>query len=209
MLDFAKDGRNLKRLWWALVCATAAAVVSVVSAVGTGVALAYNDIGGNVCKWSYDDDTTLELPYRSDPQFPSTGAYAVAWSSARLDWNDADTPAEFTYDGGQQSHTLGATEMGMSAANGVLYAYCWNFGKRSATRGLLNESRLESKNAVFKRSTASHELGHYIGLRHSTVTPSIMNYSGNFYSYGIQQQDDECGVQDLYSHEDYPLECDY
>ena len=50
-----------------------------------------------VCNWSYDEDTTQEIPYRSDPQFPSTGAYAVAWSSARLNWNGADTPAEFTY----------------------------------------------------------------------------------------------------------------
>lgn len=207
MLAIAKKEEILSRLWLTVICAAAVLLVLTVSAVGTATVSAYNNTGNNVCNWSYDENTTLEIPYSDDPQFPATGDYAVAWSTARANWDAAAMPADFDYDGSQQSHTVGATEMGLSAANGVLNYWCWNFGKRSATRGLLNKSTLTDEDATFKRSTASHELGHYIGLRHSTVNPSIMHYSGNFYDYGVQKQDDECGVQDTYPHDDYPLEC--
>ncbi len=43
----------------------------------------------------------------------------------------------------------------------------------------------------------------------STSTAGHEHSTGNFYGYGIQKQDDECGVQDIYTHVDYPLVCNY
>lgn len=178
-------------------------------AAGTGIVKGYNDTGIEVCNWRYTEDSTLRLPYRNNVYHPPTGKYAVAYSTARTNWDAADTPADFVYDSSQYAHTMGAKEMGAGEPNGILTFRCKNSGKRSSSHAMLNKSALSKKSATFIRSTAVHELGHYIGLRHSTVTPSIMNHTGNFYDYGIQKQDDECGVQDSYTHEDYPLECNY
>ena len=128
---------------------------------------------------------------------------------ANADGGAADTPADFVYDGSQYAHTMGSKKMGAGEPNGVVDVQCRYSGKRSSSHAMLNETTLNGKSATFIRSTAVHELGHYIGLRHSTVTPSIMNSTGNFYGYGIQKQDDECGVQDIYTHVDYPLVCNY
>ena len=209
MVAITKSRVVLSRRWWVLAWLLGAVLAVAASGVLAGAALAYNNTGGNVCAWSYTEDTTLRLPYRNNTYYPPSGDYAVAYSTARANWDSAATPADFVYDGSQNFHTMGVTDLGSGGPNGILYHWCQNFGKRSASHAYLNESTLKNEDATFKRSTAAHELGHYIGLRHSTVTPAIMYFEGNFYGYGVQQQDDECGVQDIYSHEDYPLECNY
>ena len=55
---------------------------------------------------------------------------------------------------------------------------------------------------------ATHELGHFIGARHSRVTPAVMNAPLNYPTiYGVEA-DDECAINDLYDHEHYPVTCD-
>ena len=55
---------------------------------------------------------------------------------------------------------------------------------------------------------ATHELGHFIGARHSRVTPAVMKSPLDFPTiYGVEA-DDECAINDLYDHEHYPVTCD-
>ena len=103
---------------------------------------------------------------------------------------------------------MGVRDLGQSGPLGRTSWSCnaWLF-KRSATTALLNSYHLDDESLTYKRSVATHELGHYIGARHSNVTPAIMNVAGDNDTYYEVYEDDECAVNSRYSHTSYPVTC--
>lgn len=188
-----------------------AAVAFTISAgVTVGVASAYNDTGSLPCKWWHSSNTALEPEYRYHPIYPPTGSYLSAFNAAIADWNSSDTPVNFDYDTGQTAHTIGVENTGSNGHSGYTYWRCWNFGKRSYTYAYINSGVVPS-DALYaiRRGVAAHELGHYIGLSHSLHAPALMDVRdavGDIYRVKL---DDECGVNDRYTHSSYQVDCSY
>jgi hypothetical protein len=159
---------------------------------------AYNNSGPYPCVFSYSGgSSTLSMQYRNDTSLPPTGDYQTAFNGARTDWNSSYTPASFSYDSGSHGHYFVSADFSPQTWFGLLTPWC-SGGNRTASEAWLNEDKLDTEGANFKRSVASHELGHWIGTGHSTVSPSVLNLSRDRDTVYTSQEDDECAVNDLY-----------
>jgi matrixin len=199
----------LKRPWVMMIIAAFA-----LGFVGTSVlsrpVLAYNNSGNLPCKFSYSGGSNLlQVPYRNDPFLPPTGAYLTAFNSARSNWNGTATPVLFS-SAPSGTHSFMAYAMGTDGPYGhATWACTWTAGIRIASTAELNTSRLSFQGPTVKQSVASHELGHFIGIRHSTVTPAVMNDNRNRLTVYTAQVDDICGVNHRYPSTIYPPACGY
>ena len=181
------------------------AVVGIVTLVGTSLN-AYNDEGSWPCVWQYDEDTSLEVPYRNH-SMPT--AYYDAFQDGIDEWDDADTAAEFDFTTSQDNHYLGSLDRPHVNVFGKTEWWCLALvHKRSSSYSWLNEAYLDAESSTFKKSVATHELGHYIGARNSDESPAIMNPDGDNDTIYDVYEDDECAINDRYEHEDYPVTCD-
>ena len=187
--------------------AVTAVLVFMFSALG-GTVYAYDNSGNRPCVWPYENDTTLSVPYVQDRNHPVRSEYYTAFRGAIIEWNGASTPAFISEDTSQSKHKIAVKNDGMSGPLGKTSWSCrfW-LGKRTGTYLYLNSARLDTKSATYKESVASHELGHYIGIRHSSVSPAVMNLGRDRESVYSPQQDDECGVNARYSHSSYSVTC--
>jgi hypothetical protein len=160
---------------------------------------AYDNTGHVFCKFSYGGGWNfLNVPWDDDPYWPPTGDYATAFSLARSDWVATATPVLMPFSDGS-SHVLGAVPLGMSGPYGHTSEACAIVtGVRVATTVDLNTDVLGSYSSTVKRSTAGHELGHHIGIRHSTVSPALLNSDRNREVIYTPQPDDVCGVNHRY-----------
>ena len=74
-------------------------------AVFLGTSLnAYNNESSWGCVWEYEEDTTLEIPYRFHPM---SDAYQDAYDDALDACNDSDTSVDFDFDNYQIHHNMG------------------------------------------------------------------------------------------------------
>lgn len=169
---------------------------------------AYNNSGGTPCLFSYSGGgATLSMPYRNDTSLPPTGDYQTAFDAARPDWNSTYTPASFSFQTGSHGHYFVSADFGASGYFGKARWYCFGSGgTRSATEAWLNEYYLDSEGQNYKQSVAAHELGHWIGARHSTVSPAVMNSGRNRNTLYTAQEDDECAINDRYDS-DWEVTC--
>ena len=159
------------------------------------------------CVWEYEEDTTLEIRYRYNP---ITKAYRDAFRDGIEEWDDADTAAEFVYNTIQRKHRLGQENRPGNGYDGYHEASCGKLPprKRTGSYAWLNSAYLDNESARYKRSVATHELGHYIGAGHSTESPAVMNTDRDKERRYRVYEDDECAINDRYEHEDYPVTCD-
>ena len=181
------------------------------SAILASTVSAYNNFGRFPCKWEHEDNTILDMPYRNDPQYPAGGKFATAYALARSDWLLSDTPIDFDSDNEQTNHVMGVRNLGAMAPLGRMDDECTGtfIKRRVGSTVILNWYKLINVNdndAI--QMVATHEVGHFIGARHSNVKPAIMNSPLNYPTIYHVEDDDECAVNDLYTHEDYPVDCD-
>ena len=155
--------------------------------------------------WEYEEDTTLEIPYRFHRM---SDAYQDAYDDALDAWNDSDTSVDFDFDNYQIHHNMGVRNDPEDTDLGKTQSLCLaGLYKRSWTYTWLNTAYLPNYSDTYKGAIATHELGHYIGVRHSTESPAIMRAPVPT-SYGATvYEDDECAVNHRYENEDYPVTC--
>lgn len=174
--------------------------------------VAYDNAGTVFCKWPYAGGSSLlYVLHQNDPSYPPTGAYATAFSDARSNWINTATPVYFqptTY--WLDQHYWSALPLTGSGPLGHTDFGCtWPGNQRSWTLVELNTDRLDSESSTVKRSVASHELGHHIGIRHSSVSQAVMNQDRNRESIYSPQTDDICGVNHRYPSTSWPPTCGY
>ena len=209
---FRKNAKTRNWSWMMLsLIVVGAVLVFVLSARATTSAVsAYNDIHDLNCRWAHTANTALEPKYEYHPVHQPEGQYLTAFSATVYDWNNSDTPVDFDYNTAQFLHRIGVQDMGDNGAYGYTTWHCLNFGKRSYTFARINSALVpEDSSYALKRSVATHELGHYIGVRHSTHAPAIMDIGRNRETTYQVKLDDECAVNDRYDHSSYPVDCNY
>ena len=195
-----------------LIMAGAVLVFMGSATVGAGVVSAYNGYPDSdlPCKWWHSSNTLLQPEYRLHPVYPPQDDYLSGFNSAMQAWNNSDTPVVFDHDTGQTAHTIGVENHGMNGYAGWTDWRCFNFGKRSFTYSYINRGEVpDTASYADKRAVALHELGHYIGLRHSLYAPAIMDVTDAMGDVAQVKLDDECGVNDRYTHSSYPVDCNY
>ena len=150
--------------------------------------------------------TSAARPWASSLNAARSGPMPPVWSRAvRYEWLAiVSRRLRRAFTGTQEA-------LGTSGPYGRATWGCnWITWKRNTSKASLNTDRLGSKSANFKQSVASHELGHYIGVRHSTVTPAVMvmNTSRNRGTvYETDHADDECAVNDRYENDIWEVDC--
>ena len=212
-------GRVPRELLIALGAFVAAFVVGGLAST----AVAYNNKDTVFCKHAFDGSFQLTVYWKYDPYYPPTGIYLTAFINARSNWNATTTPVFLLQSTNPNAdhHYLAAEPLGLPGPLGNTNQNCTLFApkRRVGTLVSLNTQRLHQfdpnyplnggVSVNYRRSVASHELGHHIGIRHSTVSPSVMNQQRNRDSIYTAQVDDECGVNRRYKSSAYPATCGY
>ena len=129
---------------------------------------------------------------------------------SRRDWILSYTPLDFHLDDDQADHVMGVRNLGALGPLGKMVDDCdgfWN-DQRAGSTVILNSYKLVNSNFDGRQMVATHELGHFIGGRHSRVTEAVLNSPLHYPEIYYAGDDDECAINDRYDHEGYPVDCD-
>lgn len=142
--------------------------------------------------------TTLNIPYRWGSNLgSSTNIWRVAFQNGINNWNTRPTKPRFVL-GSSSAPNVINTYSANDGAYGYCQAYTDGAGKMVGSDIMGNTYTTSGFTSVMRQSTAGHELGHSIGLAHSTVTPALMNTSRNRSTTYTAQTDDVNGVNYMY-----------
>lgn len=160
-------------------------------------AFAYNNAGNMCGTWS----SPGSIEYRFMPDTPSD--YRTIFGTAVVGWNNTPTKIYMYHDYTEKSHNLFGiyNEEGSNMGRAFLYCTIFTTKANNGTAGLNNLWFYNYSGSLNKThlqiNTALHETGHFIGLGHSTVAPTVMWATG-LYTDTVPLQDDINGVNALY-----------
>ncbi|WP_054957897.1 matrixin family metalloprotease [Paenibacillus dakarensis] len=169
----------------------------VLSFTFSSYALAYNN-ENNMCG-TWKSPGNIEYKFIGDT--PSD--YKNIFARAVVGWNDTPTKIGLSHD-----YTLTTAnvfgiynEEGSNMGRAFLYCKPFTSEASSGNAGLNNlwfYNYSGSKNKTnLQINTALHEIGHFIGLGHSTVPPTVMSAYG-LYTDTIPLKDDINGINAMY-----------
>ena len=171
-------------------------VVFVGALSGSAPVLAYNNVDPQ-CAWSSGQ---ISVPYTWGPNLQNpTYTWRQTFTTSVSDWNAAVTKPQY------YESSTSVNQFDSYTAQDGLYGYaavsCFvNPYQMASFTAKANSEYGPSYNwdASFMRSVTGHEMGHGLGLWHSTVSPSIMNSSRNRYVTFNPQTDDINGIGSMY-----------
>lgn len=173
---------------------------------------AYNNSDNPGCSWPYSGGTSqLNIYFRDNPSYPPTSDYTGAYANAS--WAATSSPASFSYSGSGSS-LRGVSYIGATGQLGVTYPLC-SGGYLASASVYLNRTYLEPAAGTYatpfwRQYTAAHELGHNIGLGHSSYSSALMYFViPGSPTFNSPQADDICGVNHLYASSSWPPACGY
>jgi len=118
-----------------------------------------------------------------------------AFQQALSDWNAAQDKRRFM-NGGSSSTGVLDTYYDPNGDYGITHYYCSDDGSMTSWASKANVAVNQDYTPL--RSTSNHELGHVLGLDHTSESPSIMNTSRNRWELITPQDLDVDGIENLY-----------
>lgn len=161
--------------------------------VGTTSAVAYNN-QDNECWWNNTTPLYVLYKFGANLQTPGT-QWRDAFNEGVANWNLAPIKPIFSYDATNSRNTLDT----YTATDGF-WGYTWWYCNivRKMDRFDAKGNVAYSPNAQQRTEVASQELGHGLGMGHSTVSPAVMHRDGPYGTWGVPQQDDINGQNAMY-----------
>lgn len=173
----------------ALRTACGAVALASIAALGASSAKAYTTTG---CKWA-----SATAKYANNTPSP----YSTAVSGAASAWTSGTDINWVTGSSGIVAYVV-AGNYGASGYEGMTTWVCNWLGTYQSLNVQLNRHYMDSHNATRKKVVAMHELGHALGLNHSTASgyPVMASSASNSYLHGTTslKADDIAGANFLY-----------
>jgi hypothetical protein len=173
------------------------AAFAVWAAVPT-VSLTFGEQGSTTtqCGLVADGDNTISM---EDCNNQCTGSCIAVTSS--VDWGNGGDPT-WAFDGATPLQQRGKNESDITFSKG------WRFGTFADVGAGCTSDACPAGNTFDIRGIAVHEIGHFIGLGHSTVGGATMFASASFCTTSLTSlaPDDEAGVTVLYDSDYVPFD---
>ncbi len=162
----------------------------------TGSATAYNYEGWKFFKCS-TCSTTYPVYTWGDRLDDGESLLKDAWRQAITDWHGKQSKVRFTYSSSTTDGYLNSYYESGTSTYGTMYVQWDWLNYVTYFNGELNAGHSKITDSNVARSTANHELGHAMGLDHTTNN-SIMDTGRTRSITYVPQTDDVNGINNLY-----------
>ncbi len=164
----------------------------------TGTTMSFQDVPGNgaACGLVVDGQNTISM---EDCLNQCTGSCIAVTSS--IDWGGGGDPT-WAFDGGTPRQLRGKME------SDITFSKSWRFGTLADVGSGCMSDACPAGNTFDIRGIAVHEIGHFIGLGHSSVPGSTMFASASACNVGLSSlhSDDMAGGRVLYDSNYVPFD---